>query len=146
MSQRLSPLFESGTFGCPICGSPSIELRDFSTHARTVYLAGMCHGVGEATAIHRWTIEMEMTMSSGMHVRVVPTHEDVDYPGRPPRRHEVIKPFDPKISSTNLPAMTRAQLLEHLDAIVNSVPKDARLEAELRASLIALDGSRRNDP
>jgi hypothetical protein len=81
--KRLPPLFEPGTYGCPFCGSPDIEFRDFRTQERTFLIAGQCHGIGEATEIHRWVVMLTMRGSGGMQVRVEPLHQDVAFPGKP---------------------------------------------------------------
>lgn len=69
MTKRLPPLFESGIFGCPICGSPIVEFLDFQSPSRRFFrLFGRCHGLGEATAIHEFFVEMQL---AGTGVEVV---------------------------------------------------------------------------
>jgi hypothetical protein len=80
MTKRLPPLFESGTYGCPFCGSPDVEFRDFKQHDRTFAVAGQCHGLGEATARHRWQATFTMT-NHGIEVRIPSLAED--FPARP---------------------------------------------------------------
>ena len=82
MVKRLPPLFEAGIYGCPFCGSPDIEFRDFRQEDRTFLIAGQCHGVGEATEAHRWVVMLTMR-PNGMRVRIEPLHRDVAFPGRP---------------------------------------------------------------
>jgi hypothetical protein len=72
MTKRLPPLFETGLFGCPMCGDPDVEFNDFRTEGRSVLWAGTCHA-------HKWAVTMTMT-PSGMKVRVTQLSADVVLP------------------------------------------------------------------
>jgi len=72
MTKRLPPLFETGLFGCPMCGDPDVEFNDFRTEGRSVLWAGTCH-------VHKWAVTMTMT-PSGMKVRVTQLSADVVLP------------------------------------------------------------------
>jgi hypothetical protein len=134
VAERLPPLFESGTFGCPACGSPEVEFLDFKTHGRTFAVAGRCYGLGEATAYHRWVVEMTMT-PGGVTVKVAPLHEDVHfapsnvkYNGLPLAALAKPNPYDPLM-------MTKAELEEALRLVLEPESKLAR---ELTASVLML--------
>ena len=155
---RLPPLFEPGTYGCPFCGSPDIEFRDFRQESRTFAIAGQCHGVGEATERHRWVVLLTMG-SHGMRVRVEPLHRDVAFPGTPLLNNQPIqqtnaspgtRTFADEASKPGLTIDKLAKEIATLKALGTNPtgvilhPKDydlmtkTELEQQLEASLRAL--------
>jgi hypothetical protein len=146
MAKRLPPLFEAGIYGCPFCGSPDIEFRNFRQEDRTFLIAGQCHGIGEATEIHRWVVMLTMR-PNGMRVRIEPLHDGIAFPGRPTFNNAPM----PQTSAS--PGLTIDQLIKEVAALkvlgtnptgVILHPRDydlmtkTELEQQLEASLRAL--------